>query len=115
MANRLWFLVQLMSRFAINSLARHTSEPSFIHSYSVRRFLCADHKPDTLKSNGLSSHVDAEVQQGSSEGVSSSSKASLTFKSDSKPINNNAFLLMRTLVSVIANLKRTRFMKRNPG
>ena len=87
MVSRLWFLAQVTSRFAVNSLARHTAEPSLIHSYSVRRFLCADQKPDTLKPSELSGHVDAEVPRGNSEGVNNYSEASVTPKSDGEPVN----------------------------
>lgn len=83
MASRLWFLAQNTSRFAVNSLSRHTAKPSLIHSYSVRRFLCAERKPDTSKSADLSSHVDPEVSD-EPTGVNNSAELPKTPKSDGK-------------------------------
>ena len=83
MASRLWFLAQATSRFAVDSLSRHTAKPSLRHSYSVRRFLCADRKSDTFK---LSSHVGADVMDEPSEEAKDSSELPKSPKSDGKVI-----------------------------
>lgn len=65
MASRLWFLVQISSRFAVNSLPSHILKPPFRSSYSIRRLLCAERKSDTLEST-----VSADaILQDESEGV----------------------------------------------
>ena len=82
MASRLWFLAQT-TRLAVNSLPRPAARPSLVRSYSVRRFLCTDRKPDTLKSTNLDTHVDPEVLDVSEE-ITTTPEQPKTLKSDSK-------------------------------
>ena len=92
MGSRLWFLAQATSRFAANSLSRHTARPSFIQSYSVRRFLCADRKSDTFNSTELSDHVDADEADEPSEEVNDSPELLKTPKSDGKLVKQYSLL-----------------------
>ena len=85
MASRLWFLAQTTSRLAANSLSRYSANPSLARSYSVRRFLCTDRKPDTLNTASLDTHVDPKVLDESEE-TANPPEVSKTPKSDSKCI-----------------------------
>lgn len=85
MASRLWFLAQTTSRLAVNSLSRHSVKPSLVRSYSVRRFLCTDRKPDTLNTASLDTHVDPKVLDESEE-TANPPEVSKTPKSSSKCI-----------------------------
>ena len=82
MASRLWFLAQT-TRLAVNSLSKPAKKPSLMRSYSVRRFLCTDRKPNTLKSANLDTHVDPEVLDVSEE-ITTPHKQPKTPKRDSK-------------------------------